>query len=163
MKEQLDKYQMKGYAHKATRDELENTDFRRVWHLPLGVVINPKKPGKIRLVWDAAAEVDGISFNDMLLKGPDLLTSLPAVIIRFRQKHIAVTGDICEMFHQIRIREVDKQYQRFLWRDNPSDPAQVYIMDVATFGATCSPCIAQFVKKKMRKNFLPRIQEQYRR
>ncbi|XP_055623137.1 uncharacterized protein LOC129766588 [Toxorhynchites rutilus septentrionalis] len=150
VKQQLEQYQQKGYAHKASKGELENTDERRVWYLPLGVVTNPNKPNKIRLVWDAAARVNGVSFNDMLLKGPDLLNSLPVVLTRFRQRNIAVSGDIREMFHQIPIREEDKQSQRFLWRDNPVDPAQIFIMDVATFGATCSPCIAQFVKTKTR-------------
>ncbi|XP_055631971.1 uncharacterized protein LOC129771880 [Toxorhynchites rutilus septentrionalis] len=58
------------------------------------------------------------------------------------------------MFHQIRIREEDKQSQRFLWRDNPADPAQIFIMDVATFGATCSPCIAQFVKNENARAYI---------
>ncbi|XP_055631924.1 uncharacterized protein LOC129771856 [Toxorhynchites rutilus septentrionalis] len=86
VKQQLEQYQQKGYAHKASKGELENTDERRVWYLPLGVVTNPNKPNKIRLVWDAAARVNGVSFNDMLLKGPDLLNSLPVVLTRFRQK-----------------------------------------------------------------------------
>lgn len=68
---------------------------------PLGVVQNPNKPGKVRVVWDAAAKTGGVSLNSMLLKGPDLLTSLPAVLFRFRQREVAITGDIKEMFHQI--------------------------------------------------------------
>ncbi|KXJ69602.1 hypothetical protein RP20_CCG026464 [Aedes albopictus] len=144
----IESYVAKGYAHKATTEELQNTDPRHVWYLPLGVVVSPKKPGKIRLIWDAAAKVQGVSFNDLLLKGPDLLVSLVAVMLRFRERSIAVCGDICEMFHQIRIRSTDKQYQRFLWRSDPAGTIEVYIMDVATFGATCSPCSAQFIKNK---------------
>ncbi|XP_065091420.1 uncharacterized protein LOC135712358 [Ochlerotatus camptorhynchus] len=80
----------KGYIHKATPEELANFDPRRTWFLPLGLVINPNKPGKIRMVWDAAAKVEGVSLNSMLLKGPDLLTSLKSVLHRFRQRQVAV-------------------------------------------------------------------------
>ncbi|XP_062704132.1 uncharacterized protein LOC134286523 [Aedes albopictus] len=52
------------------------------------------------------------------------------------------------MYHQLRIRDADKQAQRFLFRFDSTDPPVVYIMDVATFGATCSPCSAQFIKNR---------------
>ncbi|XP_055590156.1 uncharacterized protein LOC129742300 [Uranotaenia lowii] len=50
------------------------------------------------------------------------------------------------MFHQIQIRPEDKNSQRFLWRSDPTQNPEVYLMDVATFGSTCSPASAQFVK-----------------
>ncbi|XP_038106588.1 uncharacterized protein LOC119766221 [Culex quinquefasciatus] len=146
-------YETKGYAHKITQNELETTDPSRVWYLPLGVVRNPKKPEKIRLIWDAAARVNGTSFNDMLLKGPDMTASLFDVLLRFRQRHVAVCGDIREMFHQVKIVPEDKQSQRFLFREHPDEPPQIYVMDVATFGATCSPCTAQAVKNKNAMEF----------
>ncbi|XP_055622958.1 uncharacterized protein LOC129766451 [Toxorhynchites rutilus septentrionalis] len=139
-------YEGKGYAHKATSEELSLTNQNRVWYLPLGVVSNPKKPHKIRLIWDAAAKTEGVCFNSLLLKGPDLLTPLPQVLSQFRQFPVAVCGDIREMFHQIKIREPDRQSQRFLWRSTPIEPPTVYVMDVATFGFTCSPASAQYVK-----------------
>ncbi|XP_055633463.1 uncharacterized protein LOC129773833 [Toxorhynchites rutilus septentrionalis] len=91
---QIEEYQQKGYTHRANEEEVKAVDPRRVWYLPLGAVVNPKKPEKVRLIWDAAAVVDGISLNAMLLKGPDQLTSLPAVLSRFRQFAVAVAADI---------------------------------------------------------------------
>ncbi|XP_062538672.1 uncharacterized protein LOC134206944 [Armigeres subalbatus] len=108
---------------------------------------------KVRLVWDAAAKVGSIALNSLLLKGPDQLTSLPAVLMRFRQFGVAVSADIREMFHQIRIREKDRHSLRFLWRNNPIDMPGIYVMNVAIFGATCSPASAQFVKNKNAKQF----------
>ncbi|XP_055604354.1 uncharacterized protein LOC129752604 [Uranotaenia lowii] len=143
---QIEEYQQKGYCHRATPDELQQADPRRTWYLPLGAVTNPKKPGKVRLIWDAAAKVDGVSLNAMLLKGPDQLTSLPAVLFRFRQYPVAVCGDIREMYHQILIREADRSAQRFLWRSDPNQQPEVFVMDVATFGSTSSPATAQYVK-----------------
>ncbi|XP_058817784.1 uncharacterized protein LOC131681093 [Topomyia yanbarensis] len=150
---QIQQYQHKGYAHPALEKELSNADPRKIWYLPLGVVTNPKKPDKIRLIWDAAAKVDGVSLNSALLKGPDLMTPLVGVLFRFRERPIAVSGDICEMFHQIRIRAEDRHSQRFLWRENPNEDPDIYLMDVATFGSTCSPCSAQYVKNRNAEEF----------
>ncbi|XP_058456945.1 uncharacterized protein LOC131434299 [Malaya genurostris] len=145
---QINDYQIKNYCHRATQAELNAVDRSKIWYLPLNIVLNPKKPNKVRLVWDAAASVNGVSLNSNLLKGPDLLTSLPAVISKFRERRIAFGGDIREMYHQIRIREEDKQAQRFLFRFDSHDSPDVYVMDVATFGSTCSPSSAQFIKNR---------------
>ncbi|XP_058455592.1 uncharacterized protein LOC131432955 [Malaya genurostris] len=143
---QIDEYQAKGYAHKATTQELAEIPSTVAWYLPLNVVLNPRKPDKVRLVWDAAASVNGVSLNTELLKGPDMLVSLPGVISRFRERPVAFGGDIAEMYHQIRVRPEDKSAQRFLFRKDPEENPQVYMMDVLTFGSTCSPCSAQYVK-----------------
>ncbi|XP_055643357.1 uncharacterized protein LOC129779730 [Toxorhynchites rutilus septentrionalis] len=146
-------YEEKGYAHKATQHELSTTSHDQCWYLPLGIVINPKKPKKLRMIWDAAATVDGVSLNSTLLKGPDYLTSLPTVVSKFRLYRFALTGDIKEMFHRFFIREQDRQCQRFLFRDHPDQDPIVYVMNVAIFGATCSPSCAQYIKNLNAKEF----------
>ncbi|XP_055597343.1 uncharacterized protein LOC129747259 [Uranotaenia lowii] len=151
---QIDGYVTKGYAHRATEQELATGDPRRVWYLPLGAVTNPRKPGKVRLIWDAAAKVCGVSLNSMLLKGPDQLTSLPSVLFRFRQFQVAISADIKEMYHQVAIRKEDRHAQRFLWREDPGKPAETFVMDVATFGSTCSPASAQYVKNRNAADFV---------
>lgn len=45
---------------------------KRVWYFE---VSNVNKPGRVRLVFDTASKSKGISFNDLLLTGPDLYTS----------------------------------------------------------------------------------------
>ncbi|XP_065094703.1 uncharacterized protein LOC135715317, partial [Ochlerotatus camptorhynchus] len=146
VKQQIMDFQAKGYAHKLTEEEAVNSDPRRTWYLPLGVILNPNKPGKIRIVWDAAAKVEGVSLNSMLLTGPDLLTPLLSVLYRFRQREVAISGDIREMFMQMLMRSRDRQSLRFVFRNEPGEQVEVYVMDVAIFGATCSPCSAQYVK-----------------
>ncbi|XP_065079347.1 uncharacterized protein LOC135702242 [Ochlerotatus camptorhynchus] len=148
IKKQIAEYQIKGYAHRVTEDELAQAEPKRVWYLPLGAVTNPRKPGKVRLIWDAAAIVDGISLNSMLLKGPDQLTLLPAVLSGFRQYKVGVSADIKEMFHQMLIRMRDRHSQRFVFRSDPLEPLEIYLMDVATFGSTCSPASAQYIKNR---------------
>ncbi|XP_055848298.1 uncharacterized protein LOC129913548 [Episyrphus balteatus] len=148
----IDEYVRKGYARRITHQEIvENKD--RSWYLPVFPVENPNKPGKIRIVWDAAAAVRGTSLNSLLLKGPDQLTPLTSVIYKFRQHKIAICGDIMEMYHQVGIREEDQHYQRFLWGYGEEGQPDTYIMKVMTFGATCSPCTAHFVKNTNADNF----------
>ena len=86
-----------GYAEEATTPTVPN----KTWYLPHFAVINPAKP-KIRVVHNATAKTAGRSLNDMLLCGPDLVQSLPGVVMRFRQHQHAVSADIKElMFMQI--------------------------------------------------------------
>lgn len=126
----------------------------RTWYLPVFPVFNAKKPDKLRLVWDGAAKVKGISLNSELLAGPDQLVPLPDILRRFREGCIGLSTDIIEMFHRIYVNEKDQDSQRFLWRDGNADmEPDVFVVKVLTFGSTCSPAIAQFVKNKNAKDF----------
>ncbi|XP_055522480.1 uncharacterized protein LOC129716671 [Wyeomyia smithii] len=146
LEEKIREYESKGFIRKLSPKEVAEKHPRK-WYLPIFPVMNPNKPGKVRIVWDAAARVGGLSLNSVLLTGPDQLASLPSVLYRFREYRFAIAADIREMFHQVEINEDDQQSQRFLWRDGDSRRSpDVYIMKVMTFGATCSPSCAQFVK-----------------
>lgn len=63
VREHIIDFEKKGYIRKISKEEQSTFDHRKSWFLPLGVVVNPKKPGKLRIIWDAAAKVDGVSFN----------------------------------------------------------------------------------------------------
>lgn len=59
------------------------------------------------------------------------------------------------MYHQILINENDEQSQRFLWRDgNIRREPDVYVMNVMTFGATCSPSCGLYVKNRHAEQYL---------
>jgi hypothetical protein len=145
-------YKEKGYIRKLSEHEASILN-DRTYYLPHFGVVNPNKPNKLRLVFDAAAKSNGVSFNDALLSGPDLLNPLPAVLIKFRVGKFAIAGDIKEMFHQVRIRGEDVDSQRFLWRQNTHDPPDTYIMEAMTFGSTCSPSTALYVVNENAKRF----------
>ena len=85
----------------------------REWYLPHHPVINPNKPGKVRRVLNGAAKFHGSSLNEALLVGPDLLQSLLAVLMRFRQHQHAVSADIEGMFLQVGVLPIDQLSLRF--------------------------------------------------
>ncbi|XP_053662020.1 uncharacterized protein LOC128711178 [Anopheles marshallii] len=105
-------YEERGYIRKLTPTERSTKD-PNDWYLPIFPVINPNKPGKVRVVFDAAAKVNGLSLNSVLLTGPDQLVGLLTVLYKFREYKIAVTGDIREMFFQVRMNERDQRSQMF--------------------------------------------------
>ncbi|XP_026328071.1 uncharacterized protein LOC113236280, partial [Hyposmocoma kahamanoa] len=134
----------KGYAEPCQGNE---ADSPIGWYLPHFAVRNVNKPGKLRLVHDAAATVNGTCLNDKLLDGPDLLRSLPGVLFRFRERDVAVSADIREMFMRIKIRKADQPAQMFLWRgDNRTKPPTRYKMTSMIFGARSSPFLAHSVR-----------------
>ncbi|XP_070136094.1 uncharacterized protein [Drosophila bipectinata] len=150
IRRQLDEYVKKGYARPITSEEAEEKPY---WYLPIFPVLNVNKPGKIRIVWDAAAKTEGISLNTMLLKEPDQLAQLVPILHRFREKRIAIGGDIAEIFHQVRIHTEDQRYQRFVFIDPNTQRRENYAMQVMTFGASCSPSCAQYVKNRNAESF----------
>lgn len=64
------------------------------WYLPLFRVYHPKKPNKIRLVFDSSSKCEGQSLNDVLLSGPDLTNSLLGVLMRFCTEKVAIMADV---------------------------------------------------------------------
>ena len=136
------------------RDIIENGNVERApklqgeecWYLPLFGVYHPKKKDRIRVVFDSSAKYQGISLNDALITGPNLVNNLVGVLMRFRQEKIAVTADIRQMFYSFNVREDHRDYLRFLWHeDNDLDKDLVeYRMTVHVFGNSPSPAVATF-------------------
>ena len=77
----------KGYAEAVPEGEIVSN--KRKWYIPHHPVINPKKPDKVRIVYDCAAVVGSKSLNDFLMKAPDWTSSLVGVLLRFRKGKVA--------------------------------------------------------------------------
>ena len=130
----------RGDAELVPSDELETPTS---WYIPHFGVFHPKKPGKIRVVFDCSAKVGGTCLNDYLMQGPDLLNTLLGILLRFRVNKIAMMCDIEKMFHQFRVSPDDQNYLRFLWTDKDGE-ARAYKMKVHLFGASSSPSCATY-------------------
>ena len=101
---------------------------------------------------NAASKFRGISLNDNLLTGPDLLQNLIGIIFRFREQKIAITADIEAMFLQVKVPPEDCKVLRFLWRDNPNEPIKVYEYGRHIFGAKSSPTCANYALQQVARD-----------
>lgn len=104
--EKMSEYEAKGYIRRLSEPET-TMKHSNDWYLPIFPVVNQNKPGKLRIVFDAAAKVNGISLNSVLLTGPDQLASLLTVLYKFREFKVDVVGDIREMLFQVRMKTQD--------------------------------------------------------
>ncbi len=59
--------------------------------------------------------------------------------MRFREDKVALSGDIEAMFNQVAVPEEDQASLRFLWRQSPESPTEVYQYVRHIFGAKCAP------------------------
>ena len=122
----------KGYIKRLTKEETTAPVMRK-WYLPHHPVLNPKKPEKVRRVCDAAAKFC-----------PDLLNNLVGIFMRFREEKVALSGDIEAMFNQVAVPEEDQACLRFLWRQSPDLPTEVYQYVRHIFGAKCAPTCSNY-------------------
>ncbi|XP_022784666.1 LOW QUALITY PROTEIN: uncharacterized protein LOC111325175 [Stylophora pistillata] len=147
-REVMDEYISKGYARKLSREQAA-METSYTWYLPHHPVINLNKPGKLRIVFDTAAEFQGTSLNKKLIQGLDMTNSLIGVLLPFRQGKVGLAADVEAMFHQVRVRKQDQDALRSLWwTDDYGQPPDVYVMEVHIFGATSSPCVANSVLRR---------------
>ena len=144
--EQMNQYLDKGHAEAAPLSKKHD----RTWYLPHQPVTNPNKPDKVRIVFDGASKFQGTSLNDQLLQGPDYFNSLIGILLRFRQGHVAIAGDIESMFHQVKVADEDRNALRFLWWENGdlTKSPNEYRMAVHIFGAKSSPSCTTFALRK---------------
>ena len=143
----LNDYIHHGHARLTTLKELENSP-PWTFYLAHHGVTYPHKPDKVRVVFDLSSPPEK-SLNSKLLKGPDFLTGLLGVFLRFRANPVALISDIEKMFHQVRVRPEEQAALRFFWR-NPGDhsPPLVYQMTVHVFGGISSPSVCAFALRK---------------
>lgn len=83
------------------------------WYLPIFGVFHPKK-NKIRVDFVSSAKFQGVSLNDVLMTGPDLIKGLTGVFLNFWKDILAVTADIQQMFFTFYVHEEDRNFLQFL-------------------------------------------------
>ena len=84
-----------------------------------------------------------LSFNDILIKGPNVLTSLMEILIRWRLFPVGFIGDISKMYHNIKTGPLEGNLRRLLWRNYQTDrDPEIYCFKVVTFGDRPAGCIA---------------------
>ncbi|XP_062605795.1 uncharacterized protein LOC134267606 [Saccostrea cucullata] len=130
-------------ARKLTAEEMQTYE-GPIHYIPHHEVLKPNsKTTPVRIVFDSSSSYMGHVLNDYWAKGPNVLNDLLGVIIRFRQRKIAIAGDITKMYNAIKLSERDQHTHRFVWRDLQIDrPPDHYVLMSVTFGDRPSGAIS---------------------
>lgn len=120
-----------------------------VWYVSHLVAPNPHSvTTPVRIVWNSSQKYRGVSMNDLLLKGPDVLNPIRAVLLRFREGVHAALGDIKKMYNSVWLEEQEMHLHRFLWRDSPDEEISEYAITRVNIGDKPAGCIAQLAMRE---------------
>lgn len=102
------------------------------------------------MVFDPSAKCQGISRNDVLKTGLNLMNNLVGVLMIFRLEKIAVIADLQQMFYRFLVHPSHRDYLRFVWCENndTTKPLIDYRMKVNVFGNGPSPAVAALGLRK---------------
>ncbi|CAB4018850.1 Hypothetical predicted protein [Paramuricea clavata] len=94
------------------------------------------------------------AFNHCLEAGPSLHNDLPGILMRFREKPVALTGDVSDMFCYVRLEPEDCKYHRYLLRgldmSRPPDESSHWVANYAVTRTTKEwPVAAAVVKRNI--------------
>ena len=119
-----------------------------MWYLPYFVT----KTTKPRVVHDGSAVFDGMSLNQVVLAGENLLNNLEEVLVRFRLGKFACVADLSKCFFQVKIPRDQRNLFRLIWfKDSEmlSDDIQVYRFTRHVWGINSSPFVALLAIKRL--------------
>ena len=138
----------RGAAIKLTRPIMEKWR-GAIWYISHLAAPNPHSVSTpVRIVWNSSQEFEGVSLNSILLKGPDVLNQIRAVLLRFREGVFAAIGDIKKMYNSVWLEEEEVHVHRFLWRDSPQDEISEMAITRVNMGDKPSGCIAQVAMRE---------------
>lgn len=89
-----------------------------------------------------------MSLNDLLIKGPDVLNQIRAVLLRFRGGVYGALGDIKKMYNSVWLEDGEMHLHRFLWRDSEDDELEEYAITRVNIGDKPAGCIAQLAMRE---------------
>lgn len=135
--EVIEDWERQGIVTEILSSEVETEN--PVYYLPHRPVIRTESlTTKIRPIFDASAKgKNGVSLNDCMFTGPNLIPELLPIILRFRKWRFGLTSDITKAFLQIKVHKPDQDVHRFLW--NVNDQIKTMKFDRVIFGNTSSP------------------------
>ena len=127
-------------------EEVTPTDSSTALYIPHHPVKKDSSTTPVRIIYNCSCHgsADQPSFNDCLLTGPPFLIELVSIILRFRLNKYGVSTDIKKAFLHITLDAKDRDFTRFLWLSDPSDPNSkfdTYRFCRVLFGSVGSPFI----------------------
>ena len=95
-------------------DELDNPNCHYLAWFEVVTGTGENGKGKFRIVFNAAAKINGISLNDCLTSAPELTASILSAAYKFRERKFVLLSDIKKMFFQFCIPPEQRDFLRIL-------------------------------------------------
>lgn len=132
-----------GHMEEVPADEI-SVEVDKCFYLAHHAVIKAdSSTTKLRVVFDASsASGSGVSLNDRLLSGPNVNQDLFDVHLRFRSNEVVFAADAEKMFRQVLVHPLDRDYQRIVWRNDPSEPIKHFRLCTVTYSTKPAPFLA---------------------
>ena len=107
------------------------------------MAVNPmSKTTPVRVVFNNTLCYKGYSINNSIDEGPDILTNLHGLLLRFRSDTVAAAGDIKKMFYCVRVAKEDEFMQIFIWRWKGEEKLRYFAMTRLVMGTCPSTSIS---------------------
>ena len=109
--------------------------------IPWRIRYKESKSTPCRLVYDGSSRTpNNHSLNEILASGSNRLANLFKILLSFRSKIHALTGDIATAYNGIKLEKDYYRYQLFLWQDGLIDlnPVEVWVIKTLIYGVKCS-------------------------
>lgn len=153
----IDEYRNLGHMIPSTADANKTIEY----FFPHHSVERPESTTtSLRVVFNGAAKTSsGFSLNDLMEVGPNLQQDLMTLLLKWRQYQYAFVADIEKMFRQINVNKCDQNYQKIVWRDDPTSPLQEYNLTTVTYGTKAAPFLAMMTLKQLAKDEKHNYQE----
>lgn len=130
-------------------DEVPEEDAKKMedlpgegYFLPWSIVLKPTSfTSPARMVFNGSSTTStGKSLNNIVAKGENTLAKILDILIRFRSKPFAMSGDIRMAYNGIWLYPRYYKYQKFLWKEDldPSNPLIVMIIVTLIYGIKSS-------------------------
>ena len=111
-----------------------------------------KSKGKLRVVFDGSAvDARGISLNDCLDTGPNLLALVFDILIRFRIYSSPLVTDMTAAFHQLQLHVDDRPWVQFVWK------GEILRFSRVPFGLNCGPFLLLHTLRHFYKTLEPAL------
>ena len=138
--------------------EIEPSEMKRwagpVHYVPLQLVVNPDSQSTpFRIVTNTSCKdpKTGKSLNDILAKGPNLLSDPYKILLRFRNRKYAISTDITKAYHGLRTGEPEMHLRRVVYRKPGETEWKTYGFLCVSFGDICAQSILECCLKKIAK------------
>lgn len=134
----MDEYLTLGHMESVNSNHRRNNTFYFTHHAVHSAEVGPE--GKFRVVFNGS--FGKTSLNDVLLTGRKLQSDVSIIISMWRFSGVVFTADIVKEFRQILIHPDDVDWQRIVWRSDPSKPIEDFRLLTVTYGTRSAPYLS---------------------